>query len=126
MLKIHETTAISGELVPIFLRLHGGVLEIVADVGALALPTGAVDAVMKRFGAPLDSDAPVARIGRLDLGNGRALFHVRHLAKYDVIARDYLVYEGAGAEPLCALATTVAGALFHLARAGARAPSGRE
>jgi hypothetical protein len=34
-----------------------------------------------------------------------------------VIARDYLVLDLPGQEPLCALAVTVAGALVHLARA---------
>jgi hypothetical protein len=55
----------------------------------------------------------------LDLGDGRVLRHIRHLGRYDVIARDYLTYSVPTQEPLCALATTVAGALAHLGRAAA-------
>jgi hypothetical protein len=51
------------------------------------------------------------------------LRHVRHLAGYDVIARDYLVHDrGDGTEPLCAMATRVAAALAHLARVRAQKP----
>jgi hypothetical protein len=54
----------------------------------------------------------------LDLGAGRRLEHVRHLAGYDVVERDYLVLElGDGSEPHCAHGAIVAAALQHLARA---------
>jgi hypothetical protein len=122
MLKVHESTAASGALFAVFLTYEDGVLRIAAADGTFALPEGALDAVMERFGAPLDPASEVARVGDLDLGRDRTLRHVRHLARYDVIARDFLVYERAGREPLCALATTVAGALDHLGRACARAP----
>ena len=120
MLKVHETTTASGALSAVFLRYESGVLEIVAADGALALPEGALDAVMDRFGAPLDPDAELHHVGTLDLGNARFLRHVRHLGRYDVIARDYLVYQGANGDPRYVLATTVAGALDHLGRASAR------
>jgi hypothetical protein len=143
MLKIHETTGADGELVPVSLKLQDGALWIM--VGA-ASPTGggaigaepstgvvpsgapapreayalgvvALEAVMKRFGAPLEPTEPITTVAALDLGDGRAVRHVRHLGRYDVIARDFLVYEARGCEPLCALATTVSGALVHLGRA---------
>jgi hypothetical protein len=117
MLKIHETTTEAGTLEAVFLCESDGVLAIVGHDGTFALPEGALDAVMARFGATLDPDSEVLSVGVLNLGGARALRHVRHLAKYDVIARDYLVYEVAGSEPLCALATVAAGALDHLARA---------
>ena len=118
MLKVHEATSAAGALSAVFLRQASGGLEIVDDGGAFALPDGAVAAVMRRFGAALDPAADVAVVATLDLGAGRRLRHVRHLAGYDVIARDYLVYdEAAGGEPVFALATTVAGALAHLGRA---------
>jgi hypothetical protein len=121
MLKIDETSSTSGGLAPVFLRFEGEALEIIGagSPGALALPSGALEAVMSRYGAPFDHDAPIAAIAHLDLDGGRRLRHVRHLAGYDVIARDYLVYDAPGAEPLCALATQVATALAHLARARA-------
>ena len=39
------------------------------------------------------------------------------------VAKDWLVYERAGEEPLCALATTVAGALDYLARRSEATPA---
>ena len=82
----------------------------------------ALEKVMARYGAPFDPEAHVAVIGELELGDGRRLRQVRHLAGYDVIARDYLVLEPVEGESLCALGTTVAGALQFLARAGLRDP----
>ncbi len=120
MLKIHETTTASGELSSVFLQLdEGGVLALVSGEGAVPLPASSLDHVMSRLGQPLDSAERVAEVGMLDLGGGLVLRHVRHLARYDVIARDYLIYCVPGQEPLCALATTVAGALAHLGRAAA-------
>ena len=58
---------------------------------------------------------------QIELGHEHRLRHVRHLAGYDVIARDYLVYEAPGAAPSCVMATNVAGALRHLALAARRA-----
>lgn len=89
-------------------------LFVVRAGESLALPAGALEAVMKRFGGPLADDVSLLEIGALELDRGR-LRHVRHLARYDVIARDFLVLEAPGQELLCALATTVAGALEHLA-----------
>jgi hypothetical protein len=124
MLKIHEATTASGALEEVFLGVFDGPLAIVNDDGTFALPEGSVGAVMTRFGAPLDPASELVEVAAMDLGQGRILRHVRHLATYDVIARDYLVYDAPDAEPLCALATTVAGALDHLARATARRPGG--
>jgi hypothetical protein len=120
MLKIHEATTASGALAPVFLQLESDTLAIVCDGEAFALPADALDAVMARYGAPLDPASELIAVDALDLGDGRSLRHVRHLARYDVIARDYVVYDRAGADPLCALATTIAGALDHLGRAAAR------
>lgn len=119
-LKIHETTTASGALSDVLLRFADGVLAIASEDGTFALPDGALDAAMARFGAPLDEGARLTPVGALDMGDGRAIRHVRHLDRYDVIARDYLVYEAPGRDPVCALATTVAGALDHLAQAARR------
>lgn len=119
-MKVHESTSPDGQLLPVFLVLDEGGLGITAEEATLPLPEGALAAVMARFGAPLEPDeAPkLVDVDRLDLGEGRTLRHVRHLAQWDVIARDYLVYDAHdGSEPSCALATTVTGALQHLARA---------
>lgn len=116
-LKIHETTSPSGEFVAVFLQRDDHGLSLIDGRATMRLPTGALPAVMARFGAPLDPDERLAPVAAFDLGGGARLSHVRHLSRFDVIARDYLVYEASGQEPRCALATTVAGALAHLAAA---------
>jgi len=116
MLKIQETVTAEGQLSPVFLRLQDGSLAIVSDDGTVALPAKALGAVMLRYGAPFDETEEVLPVAAIDLGAGRCLRHVRHLAGYDVIARDYLVYEAPDEPPLCALSATVARALLHLAR----------
>jgi hypothetical protein len=116
-LKVHEITTAAGGLSDVVLRFEDGVLAMVTDEETLELPEGAIDATMARFGAPFETGERVTVVGELDVGHGRALRHVRHLAVYDVIARDFLVYDVPGREPVYALATTVAGALDRLARA---------
>jgi hypothetical protein len=124
MLKIHELTTESGVLEGVYLRLQtdGSTgLELIESSGALPLPAEALEKVMARYGAPFDEEAELAVIGELDLGDGRRLRQVRHLAGYDVIARDYLVLDTTSGDSLCALGTTVAGALQFLGRAALRA-----
>ena len=120
MFKIHEFSSASGELSAVYLRVGAAQLEIVSDDGAWVLPQGALHAVLARFGAPFDGAALSSTVATLELAEGESLRHVRHLAGYDVIARDYLVYQHPSGEALCALATTVAAALLHLGRARAR------
>lgn len=120
MFKIHEFSSTTGELSSVSLRVSAGKLEIVSEDGIWMLPENAIGAVLSRFGAPFDSTARVSVIATLDLPGGGTLRHVRHLAGYDVIARDYIVFEHDGNEAECALAATVAAALLHLARAAAR------
>ena len=117
MLKIHELISNAGELVSVFLRAEPEGLSLVSDEGAWPLPSGALEAVMARYGAPFDPEAKSQEQAVLELGEGRRLRHVRHLAGYDVVARDYLIYEAPGAAASCVMATTVAGALRHLALA---------
>lgn len=119
-MKIHEITLDDGTLSPVDLSLHRDALFLTREKVARPVPDGALAAVMKRYGAPLDAGAKLREVDVLELGPGERLRHVRHLDFYDVIARDYLVYEAPGVEPACAMATTVAGALEHLARAASR------
>ena len=123
MFKIHEFSSASGELSSVYLRVRSedGQLEIVSEDGAWALPDAAIHAVLSRFGAPFDNEATISTVAELELPSGERLRHVRHLAGYDVIARDYIVYEqaeGEGGETLCEMSATVAAALLHLGRAG--------
>ena len=115
MLKIRELTDESGALAAVFLGMTNGVLTLVRGDEAVPLPSRALEAVMARYGAPFDPEASITVVGTVDLGEGRSVRHVRHLAGYDVIARDYLVYDGPDGEPLCAMAATVARGLEHLA-----------
>ena len=119
MFTIHEFSSRSGQLSSVYLRSADSALEIVAEDGTWPLPDGVLAAVFKRYGAPFDPEARSSLIANLQLGDGECVRHVRHLAGYDVIARDYLVYEQPKGEALCALAATVAAALLHLARAQA-------
>jgi hypothetical protein len=121
VLKIHEFISATGQLSGVYLRRDGESLILAGDDGAWPLPAGALATVMCRYGAPFDADAESQLQGTLELGPGECLRHVRHLAGYDVVARDYLVYEAPGVEPTCVMATSVAGALRHLALAWARA-----
>jgi hypothetical protein len=121
-LQIHEYTTATGELAPIFLAVEADELSLIDDGTRFTLPAGALEAVMTRYGAPVDPAEPVRRVGSIALPHGGALSHVRHLAGYDVVSRDYLILERAEGEPLCVMATTVAGALGHLARAACSAP----
>jgi hypothetical protein len=120
MFKIHEFSSADGQLSSVYLCVVDEELEIVSEDGAWPLPQGALRAVLARFGTPFDGAARISTIASLDLPNAAVLRHVRHLAGYDVIARDYIVYEEPEAEALCAVAATVAAALLHLGRAGSR------
>ena len=119
MFKIHEFSSKSGRLSSIYLRETDEQLRIVSEDGSWPLPHGALYAVLARFGAPFDEHAQCSLIASLKLADGGSLRHVRHLAGYDVIARDYLVYEHPNGEALCALGATVAAALLHLGQAQA-------
>ena len=115
-MKIHEISTPEG-LEPVWLRADAGGLAIVVRDVVYGLPDGALAAVMNRYGGELEPSEDLHEIDALELGDQR-LRHVRHLARYDVIAKDFLVYERAsGSGPaLCALGATVAASLQHLAR----------
>ena len=94
-----------------------GALGVCVDGGpVLPLPEGALEHVMHRYGRPLAEDVS-ADGPAMDLGGGRALSRLRFRPRYDVIARDYLVLEEPGQEPLAELAIAVTAALVHLAKA---------
>ena len=84
----------------------------------LALPEGALDAVLRRYGKPLAEEVVTAG-PELLVGDGAVLRSFRHLARFDVIALDYVAYRTPNNDELGALAAPVAAALRFLAeRAG--------
>jgi hypothetical protein len=104
------------ELVSLEVR-EGALVLRVGDEPPACLPEGVLDRVMARYGKPL---APgIALDGpRLDVGQGRFLCLLRHRARYDVIAKDFLVFCAPQEEPVAELAIAVTGALVHLAGLG--------
>ncbi|MEO6574911.1 MAG: hypothetical protein ABIP89_13790 [Polyangiaceae bacterium] len=116
-LLIHQRTRVDGSLEDLFLSREDDALrvQIGADDEAF-VPIEALVAVMRKFGKPL---APEIRLGAtaLELGDGRSLTMLRHLARYDVIARDFLVFCAPNEEPLAELASSVTAALMHLVEA---------
>lgn len=124
VLVLHERTRDDGSLSPISLRRDGDRLELLEDGVARPLPSGAVEAVVARYGSSFDTAARVREVRAIDLGAGATLRHVRHLGAFDVIAKDYLVLHREGQAPLFALSTIVCDALRQLAVAFARTLEG--
>ncbi len=118
-LIIDERITDSGatERVALFFRDGALVLRVGTSERA-ALPLGALATVMARYGKPLAPE--VARGGPSIDAGGNVVEMLRYRPRYDVIAKDYLVYSAPGREPLAALAVTVTAALLHLADAAGR------
>ena len=126
MLTIHEWQTDDGTLARVLLgEANGELVVCVGDEPAVSLPMLAVQRVMERYGKPL-ADGVALEGPKLELGEAGTLTLIRHRARYDVIARDFLVWSAPGREPLAELAVAVSGALVHLARAARVAePSAR-
>ena len=113
-LLIDERILADGRHARSWASLAEGRLVLADDAGTGgALPIDALDRVMVRFGRALDPE--IALTGPvLACGNGRVLRRLRFHAIVDAEARDYLVWERPGEEPLAVIATTAAAALRHL------------
>ncbi len=115
-LVVHETFDAGGALVRTTLAVEGEVLVLRENGVAIGqLAEEWLAPVFRRYGKPLADDVRPTKPG-IALPGGGELRPLRHLATYDVIARDYLVLALPGEEPLAELATTIAAALLHLAR----------
>ncbi len=77
------------------------------------LSVAAVDRVMSRYGRALDPAIPVTG-DVLELAGGFRLRRLRYHAPVDAEARDYLLWERPGEEPLCVVATMATAALRYL------------
>jgi hypothetical protein len=114
---VHERYDSHGTLIRTWVEAAERQLWVATDGEMLLkLPPGAIQAVMTRYGKPLE-DPPEEPPERLALEDDSILFRLRFLPTYDVIAKDYLVWCAPGKPPLAELATHVTAALEHLARA---------
>src|SRR4051812_47105170 len=97
-----------------FAKLAGERVQIVDDDGTHGeLSVAAIDRVMTRYGRPLDPGIELAG-ELLALPGGYTLRRLRHHAPVDATGRDYLIWERAGAEPLCVVAAMATAALRYL------------
>jgi hypothetical protein len=115
MLKIHETLGENGQRQSIYLKVSDGELVLIEDERHVAISSVILFTVFERYGKPLDATTRLDG-AKIELGNGVFVHHLRHLAKFDVIGRDYLVLVRPGKEPLAELAISISGALLHLTR----------
>jgi len=116
-LLLHERTLPDGGLEKTWLEVeHGSLFFHVDGAEKTEVPLPILDSVMQRYGKPLADDVPLDG-PRLEFG-GRALSVLRYRPRYDVIARDYLVYANGEQAPLAELATAITGALAYLLRVG--------
>jgi hypothetical protein len=103
-----------------WLELVDGKLALRFDETLVAIvEEAAFEIVMKRYGKALADDIVVSG-PTLELAGGRRVSLLRHRGRYDVIAKDFLVFEAPGREPVAELATSVSAALAHLARLPSR------
>jgi hypothetical protein len=115
-LVIHERILADGGSERTWLDLEGGQLVLgVDDATAACVDLSVLEAVMKRYGKPIAGDVELSGPA-LELGGGRTLSMLRHRARYDVIAKDFLVYRVPGDEPLAELSASVSAALTYLVR----------
>jgi hypothetical protein len=114
-LLLHERTAGDGAHERTWLEVAEGALFLhVEGETRKTISIAVFDAVMRRYGKPLaehiEFERPCLEI------EGRTVGILRHRARYDVIAKDYVVYGGLGGPPLAELATAVTAALTYLLR----------
>jgi hypothetical protein len=118
MLTLDERINDDGAGQKVTLDVDEGRLAIRVGDGAPAyLPVEALDRVMARYGKPL-ADGIMLEGPSLEIACAGTLHRIRHRARYDVIARDFLVWTRPGEDPLVELATSISAALLHLAKAG--------
>lgn len=116
-LLIHQRTRDDGTLEDLFLSREGDALRVqIGDDDEAIVPIEALVAVMRKFGKALATEIRLTGPS-LDLGGGCSLTMLRHLARYDVIARDFMVFRAPDEEPIAELASAVTAALMHLVAA---------
>jgi hypothetical protein len=113
-LLLHERTLPDGTIEHTWLEVRRGSLSMRIDDGdPHEVPLAVLEAVMQRYAKPLADEITIAGPS-LALDGGRSLRLFRHRALYDVIAKDYLVYEAPGQEAVAELAASVTAAISYL------------
>jgi hypothetical protein len=100
-----------------FLRAAGGVISLEEPEQITELPLSLVLSVFARYGKPLAAEILLTG-PTLALSDSIKVLHLRHLARFDVIAKDYMVLLAEGSEPCAELATGITAALSFLASKG--------
>jgi hypothetical protein len=119
-LCIYEELTATGQGLKTWLRLQEGALVLDNAHDAVVVPDGAIATIFSHYARPLAADvaSQICQLPYLRVCSVASpllkLHPLRHLARYDVIARDFLVLSQPEAEPLAELATTIAAALSHV------------
>lgn len=115
MLLIDEHLRLDGTTVKTHLGWDGTRVTVTSDDGIRgSLSPAAIEKVIERYGRPLDlTVAPIEEAPRLTVGE-MTLRMLRFRARVDVEARDYIVLERDGEDPIAALSNGVAAALRYL------------
>ncbi len=125
MLTLHEHIANDGARIRTCVHVEDGALTVtVGDSVEGALGFDALTTVLERYGKPLADGMSLDGCPSLALDAlepGARLCILRHRALYDVIARDFVVLVRRDREPFAELATMIAAAVTHIARATAKA-----
>lgn len=116
VLLIDEHLRLDGTTVRTELGFDAGRVTVTCDDGIHgALSPAAIERVIERYGRPLDlTIAPLEEAPRLAIGGSMTLRMLRFRARVDVEARDYVVLERDGADPIAALSNGVAAALRYV------------
>ncbi len=132
-LILHEHIGNDGTRICTSVHVEADALIVtVGDAREGVLSCEALVAILERYGKPLADGISLDGCPSLDLasmagaGSGARLCILRHRALYDVIARDFVVLARNDHEPYAELATMVAAAVTHLARATALAVAAEE
>lgn len=117
-LRVFERLAPDGAVQTSWVVVEGSGLSLVEPgEPERALPPGALRAVFRRYGRPLDVPPAGARLA---LPDGDELVRFEFMPRYEVLPKTYLALVSADGPPLAELATAITAALSHLARAQAR------
>jgi len=116
---IYETLSADGVSRAVHLDVGPAGLELRIDAMRAAVPARIIVALMHRYGRAVEDGVDTQGGDELRLDASTVLRRFRFRAGVDVLGRDYLALVEGDDEPIVAMATTIAGALEHLANARA-------